>query len=349
MMTESAGSEIRTEPCPKCDLCGCEGTFMYSNQRDRLFGASGSWNLKRCLNKECGLIWLDPMPLEEDIGKAYASYYTHAANNSGRVGLLKRIYQLIKRGYLAGRFNYHGDSAGFAVRSLGKLLYLFPLRRGEVEASVRYLHQVAQGRLLDVGCGSGEWLLSMRELGWRVEGLDFDENAVRVARQMGMDVTLGALEDQHYPDDSFDAVTLNHVIEHVPDPNQTMRECARILKKGGRLALGTPNSSSLSHQLFKQNWRGLEPPRHLHLFSMLSMRHSLELAGLRVVSIHPHITKSVICESVLLWRGRTGPFTASDRSWPLRVFALFFNFVEWCLLKWNPSVADCMVAVAVKQ
>src|SRR6478609_1228673 len=154
MMTESSDeSQIRTYPCPKCDLCGREGVSIYSEQTDRLFGASGLWNLKKCLNGDCGLIWLDPMPLEEDIGKAYANYYTHAVTNTGRIGGAKQLFQLIKRGYLASEFNYNGETAGFAVRSLGKLLYLFPLRRRSVEGAVRYLRAVPQGRLLDVGCG----------------------------------------------------------------------------------------------------------------------------------------------------------------------------------------------------
>ena len=69
---------IRSAPALSCCLCGRAGQFLYSAQPDRLFGAAGSWNLKQCSNRVCGLIWLDPMPLAEDIGKAYASYYTHA-------------------------------------------------------------------------------------------------------------------------------------------------------------------------------------------------------------------------------------------------------------------------------
>ena len=344
------GKRIRDTPCPRCILCGGPGEFAYLNQPDRLFGAGGTWNLKRCINRDCGLIWLDPMPVPEDIGKAYAHYYTHAARDGNhRAGWLKRVYKLMRREYLAGKYNYPMGSRSMAIKSLGKLLYLFPVRRNDIDSEARHLRVIPQGRLLDVGCGSGEWLASMRELGWVVQGVDFDENAVNVARQNGLEVHCGSLEQQNFPNDSFDAVTLNHVVEHVPDPVGTLTECARILKPGGKLILFTPNSASLSHQLFKQNWRGLEPPRHLNLFSMPALRQSLGLAGFRGVVFYPQIARSVICESILLWQGRTGPFTPSDRSWPARLFAVFFNFAEWGLLKWKPSVADCVAAIVVKQ
>ena len=91
--------------------------------------------------------------------------------------------------------------------------------------------------------------------------------AVQVARQRGLEVDCGAVEDQRYPAAAFDAVTLNHVIEHVPDPLATVAECRRLLKPGGRLLMFTPNAGSLAHWMFGRDWRGLEPPRHLHLFA----------------------------------------------------------------------------------
>lgn len=342
--------QIRTTTRSKCILCECEGQPIYSGQKDRLFGAVGSWDLKICSNRECGLIWLDPMPLPEEIGKAYANYYTHSKRNeTERVGLLKRIYRLMKRGYWAGKYNYQIGPGAFPLKILGKFLYFFPLRRREAEADARHLKAVTQGRLLDVGCGSGEWLATMRELGWKVEGVDFDENAIRVARQSGLQIYHGSLEQQNFPNESFDAVVLNHVIEHVPNPVGTLTECARILKRGGKLVLFTPNSSSLSHQLFKQNWRGLEPPRHLHIFSMQSMRLLLERAGFKKSLIKPQVAKSVIYESVLLRRGRNGPFSKQPRNMPVDIFARLFNLMELYLMKWKPSVGDCLVAIATKQ
>jgi len=76
-ISEAVGDVIRSEPCPRCCLCQTPGEMLYEGMRDRLFGTPGEWNLRRCPNRDCGLIRLDPMPLEADIGKAYADYFTH--------------------------------------------------------------------------------------------------------------------------------------------------------------------------------------------------------------------------------------------------------------------------------
>jgi SAM-dependent methyltransferase len=213
---------------------------------------------------------------------------------------------------------------------------------------VRFLPALVKGRLLDVGCGSGEWLASMRERGWNVAGLDFDQDAVRIAKQSGLEVRSGTLKEQNYASKSFDAVTLHHVIEHVPDPVETLTECARILVNGGQLVLSTPNSASLGHRIFKEYWRGLEPPRHLHIFSGRSLRRVLEQAGFRNISIRPHVAPSVIYESDLLWRGRASFTRTLKRHWPSWIVAQCFSLAELGLIKFKPSVADCVVAVAVK-
>src|SRR5690349_4462073 len=109
MTDVAAVAEIRTQPRPHCALCGSGGKFIYQSLSDRLFGAPGTWDLKKCSNPKCGLIWLDPMPLNEDIGKAYASYYTHEApqiKSQTNLGLLRRCYRLVKQAYLKDRYGY---------------------------------------------------------------------------------------------------------------------------------------------------------------------------------------------------------------------------------------------------
>jgi 2-polyprenyl-3-methyl-5-hydroxy-6-metoxy-1,4-benzoquinol methylase len=343
------GNHIRTAACPRCVLCQSEGSDLYAGQRDRLFGATGLWNLKICPNHDCGLIWLDPMPIKEDLAKAYANYYTHAANDpTRRPGFLKKIRDLAQRGYWANEYNYEVGSRPFLARTFGKLLCLSPIHRREADGWVRCLPAVPRGRLLDVGCGSGEWLLAMRQRGWTVEGIDFDESAVKLARLKGLKAEWGSLEQQGYPDACFDAVTLNHVIEHVPDPVRTLAECARILKPKGKLVLFTPNNASLSHRLFKEHWRGLEPPRHLHIFSMKSLHRAFVMAGFQEVAVFPFIVTSVIYQSILLRWGRSDFTGGTPRNWPAWGMTRLFKFFELCLLPWDSSLGDCAIAIAVK-
>lgn len=346
----SSASPIRSISKPNCAVCGRKGDELYSDLIDRLFGASGTWNLKRCSNPECGLIWLDPMPLAEDIWMAYASYYTHTTNVFERKrNWPKRVVDSAKHGYWAREYGYQVACPVRFEKFLGAVTWLFPIRRREFDAEIRLLPAVANGRLLDLGCGSGGWLRIMRELGWQVEGLDFDENAVKAAREHGLKVFLGSLEQQRFPDNTFDAITLSHVIEHVPDPTETLRECLRILKPAGRIVLITPNGASLSHLLFKESWRGLEPPRHLHIFSMEALQQLLVNAGFIQVSVRPFIVTSVIYESFLLRFGRAETVQMPIRNKSARVFTLLFKFFELCLLPFHPSVGDCVIANALKR
>lgn len=268
-------AEIRSAAAPCCRLCGTEGRPLYTGLRDRLFSAAGEWSHRQCPAQRCGLVWLDPMPREEDIHQAYETYYTHAAE-SYRSGA--RAFAAAKRGYLAFRFGYLEDLP-LAERALGFLPFAYPGRPAELDFSVMWLGPGRRGRLLDVGAGSG-WLVEhMNSLGWQAEGLDFDAHAVELARARGLAMRRGGLPEQRYPDASFDAVTMSHTIEHVHDPVAWFTEARRILKPDGRLAVATPNTRSLLHRRYGPHWFALDPPRHLHLFNRDALASALRLAG----------------------------------------------------------------------
>lgn len=266
-----ADDQIRTRQNPDCHVCGAKGELLYQQLQDRLFGALGEWDLKKCPNPQCGLVWLDPMPIEEDIGKAYRIYYTHQDNSLPPSTLLRRAYRRVKAGYLAGKYGYQIENTSKLIQLLGWILYLHPGRRASLDASVFYLTAQHGGRLLEVGCGSGVTLKGMQVLGWDVEGVDFDINSVRNARSKGLTVRHGDLVGQQYQNNTFDVIVMSHVIEHVPDPLRLLHECYRILKQGGQLVVLTPNVNSIGHRIYGANWRGLEPPRHLHLFNVSSL------------------------------------------------------------------------------
>ena len=280
MSQAALAPEIRTRPAPACRLCGGPGLELYDGLVDRLFEAPGRWRTVRCGTPDCGLLWLDPAPLEADIGVAYQHYYTHG-ERARRPGWRRVIARWIKQGRYASRFGYSVPGA------MPKRWLAAPLRWNAnlgdaLDRLIFFLEPRPGGRVLDVGCGDGASLVELRELGWDVEGVDFDPLAAKAAASRGVTVRVGSLDEQRYPGESFDAVTLSHVIEHVPDPVRLLAECGRVLARTGQVVVLTPNSGSLGHARFGRNWRGLEPPRHLQVFNASSLERAATSAGLRV-------------------------------------------------------------------
>lgn len=276
------GSEMRTRPVPECLLCGKTGDVLYPKMTDLFFPVPGQWSLRKCSGKGCGLVWLDPVPIEEDIGKAYRTYYTHSQPAPG-AALVRDFCWGIWHSYLGKRFGYRQGTGPGWVRCLAPLALLHPGGRDELDAAAMHLPAPPPGsRVLDVGCGSGVLLARMQSLGWQVEGVEPDPAAVEAARARGVSVRLGTLEKQDYPENHFDAVHSAHVIEHLHNPLTLIQESWRILKPGGTLVLLTPNVESWAHRRYGQIWPNLDAPRHLVLFSKAALRTAVERSGFEV-------------------------------------------------------------------
>lgn len=276
----STNEGVQIEEIKTCLLCGSAGQLLHSKLRDRLFGTPGLWSLHRC--PQDGLVWLSPRPTAKAIERAYATYYTHAViARSARIALLPASIQMAIRHQA---FGYTSSMTSKTTQWLGSVLSWVPLLRDTVGSTVMWLRASEKGKLLDVGCGSGDFLATMRGLGWDVHGVEPDSTAATIARERhNLKVFDGTLHAAEFPDDAFDAVTLSHVIEHVHDVDDLLAECRRVLKPGGRLVVLTPNVESLGHRLLGDSWRGLEPPRHLHIFSSRSLANCIQRAGLQPV------------------------------------------------------------------
>ena len=221
--------------------------------------------------------------------------------------------------------------------------------RARTDFSVFYLPSRPGGRLLDVGCGGGAMLRRMQGLGWNVEGVDFDGQAVRTARAKGLKVHLGTIEEQTFPQESFDALTMSHVIEHVPDPRALLRECYRILKPSGRAVVVTPNARSWGHRLYAANWRGLEPPRHLHIFAVGSLKAAIRAAGFQKVRVFTTIrdTNAMFIASRSLQRSSGYDMRARQ---PLitRAWGYAMQAMEWVLLGLDHEAGEEIAVIAQK-
>jgi 2-polyprenyl-3-methyl-5-hydroxy-6-metoxy-1,4-benzoquinol methylase len=277
-------SEVQTEFVRTCYLCQSEGAYVHEGMKDFMGNASGEWAIRRCVNGACGLMWLDPRLSPKDLSKAYASYYTHTDSAETAPDLLRRAYAWLSAGYLYDRFGYRTAGTSWYQRVLAKAIWLAPAQRENLDFSVMYLPRKEHGTLLEIGCGSGRMLRQMQGLGWTVQGIDLDPGAVANAAKKGLKVTLGELESCGYPNASFDAITMNHLIEHVYSPRSLLAECYRIVKPGGRVVVVTPNIESIGHRLFGKHWRGLEPPRHIHLFSVDALTRLGAEVGYGIVS-----------------------------------------------------------------
>ncbi len=218
----------------------------------------------------------------KEIPKLYPTYYTRLAKLERGLSVEEHVQQMLKR-TLPMAMGYE-RATGIRDRLADRILNIVPTSREMLRANVMDLRGPARGRLLDVGCGRGDLLKTLRELGWDTLGVEADEQAVRYAQTaLGLRVLEAVAEDMDFPRDSFDAITMNHSIEHFHDPRKVLSLCARFLRPGGVLSIRTPNFTSWGHALYRESWMHLDPPRHLQLFSADTLQRCIEEVGLVVV------------------------------------------------------------------
>jgi len=318
---------IRTEGVLICFICGSPNRIiLYKNLHDRWFGTLGQWTLKRCAN--CGLAYLDPRPTAESVGKTYANYYTHQTQlNAVQTNSLLRKKSL----KVLFRCIYH--------------LLNIPVYRMQRKLDEMHLGRVLPGRLLDIGCGDGRFLKRMHDLGWTVQGVEVDPLSAKFAAEtFGLSVHAGTVESAMFPDNYFDAVTMSHVIEHVYDPIALLSECRRILRPAGLLVVATPNIESMGHKYFGRMWRDLDPPRHLHLFSLKTMGIVLRRAGF----IHSAInTSAAHADIISIGSMQIKKQAIYDETqlpkvrW--RLFGLIFLLCEWLFICFRTELGEELI------
>jgi SAM-dependent methyltransferase len=267
-----------------CPVCGSpDRKVAFQRVRDGVFGTPGEWDLWTCL---CGILYLDPRPSPEAMAGPYTSYYTHRPSEAPLKWREPGFRGAVRRGYLNARYGYRLPKAS----RIGG--WTWPLRRSAVknlDFMIRHLPapRGSGRRILDVGCGNGEFLVVAEDLGYCSVGLDPDPQAVALARSRGFDVGCGSLPGGAEASRSFDHIFRNHVFEHLHDPVAALREAESLLVPGGRLWLSMPNIRSAGLARFGRHWRGLEPPRHLALFDPPRLAELLADSGFERVQLLP--------------------------------------------------------------
>jgi 2-polyprenyl-3-methyl-5-hydroxy-6-metoxy-1,4-benzoquinol methylase len=268
--------QTETVPCPGCSGNRFEPILTGSDHLTRL---GGEFALVRCTR--CDLVLTNPRPVLESLGYFYPSDYSpYEADELQRSNWWLR---LLERSALRSYHGYPKQPAGLLTRLLGSLaLRKFRSRRKRHE----WFAYRQGGNLLDVGCGGGVFLERMRDFGWKVCGLELAADvARRVEQRTGITIHVGTLPHLNLAPQSFDAVTMWHVLEHVPNPRQLLASAAELLRPGGLLVIEVPNIDSETFEQFGNNWFGLELPRHFQHFNPKTLAGMLPSEAFRNVDI----------------------------------------------------------------
>jgi ubiquinone/menaquinone biosynthesis C-methylase UbiE len=250
----------------KCYLCGTgedRFEFLFSGQ-DRLYGIKGAFKIFRCIN--CGLVFVNPQLSREEMTEFYpkGKYYSY----SEIINKKKPIYQKIL--YYLIRFHK------FVFVLLSK-----PLSRS--------IPVIKHGKILDIGCGNGEFLLRFsKSTSVGLYGVEI--YSIKNDLKDKIHFSKGSLIDAEYRNNVFDIITLNHTLEHLDNPDKVFVELKRILKPGGKVIIAVPNITSLAYWIFKKNWVGLDIPRHLFSYSTKTLLRFAQKAGLKIKKIRYNST-----------------------------------------------------------
>lgn len=205
----------------------------------------------------CSLRFTQDVPAADAIGPYYKSpdYISHTNTSEG---LINMLYQSVRKYTLKQKAKFIASQTG-----------------------------VIGGKLLDVGCGTGAFLNVMKKEGWEVLGLEPDEEARELARKLYRLTVFEADQLDQLPADSFDAVTLWHVLEHVHDLHAYIEQLKGLLKPSGKLFIAVPNYQSLDAQIYRRDWAAYDVPRHLYHFTPKSMDILMKEHGLAIRAKQP--------------------------------------------------------------
>ncbi len=214
-----------------CGLC--------KSNRYAIFKEIDGYKLVKCRN--CGLIYLNPRPGQEEISKQYSAKY-HIGKLLGQEP--KTEFEIEEE------INKNAGRTDEIVRQFG-----------------------TRGKLLDIGCSAGFFIASLKRRGWDVTGIDISEWAGKFAREkLGLNVLTGSVEEIRI-NKQFEVVTMYHIIEHLPNPLKTLKRVQELIADKGVLVIKGPNLGSFDRMWHGKKWRGYDLPFHLYHFNPNDLFH----------------------------------------------------------------------------
>lgn len=252
-VSEKFHAKPELENLQVCPVCNSSLTAFISAKDFTV--SHETFGIMKC--PACSLLVTNPRPAFESIAKYYQSedYISHSGTSKG---LINKLYNLAKS------FNIN-SKCRLAIKSSG----------------------ISTGRILDYGCGRGDFLLAMKKKGWVIDGAEPDEKAARAASlQCGIKI-ISPANVLSLPDSSFDVITLWHVLEHVHRLNETVAKLKSLLSPDGILIIAVPNHESFDARFYKELWAAYDVPRHLYHFSKKSMLNLLQKHNLKCSAVKP--------------------------------------------------------------
>lgn len=210
------------------------------------------------IDEELQLLKTFPQPLPEALGRYYesADYISHT---DSKRSLFEKVYHRVKQKALR-------DKVKLIDKTLGK-----------------------RGALLDIGAGTGDFLVTANSAGWQGSGIEPNFKAKDIAISKGVNF-IDSIE--LVGDSLFDVVTMWHVLEHVPDVENQIRELKRVTKPNGYIIIAVPNFKSYDAKHYGKFWAAYDVPRHLWHFSKIAIEKLFGREGLELVSIKPMLFDS---------------------------------------------------------
>ena len=231
-----------------CPWCGSEKTQIHLWIKDE-FLTHEEFQIHEC--QKCGLLFTEPRPAKDKIGEYYKSeeYYSHQENKQG---FIPKVYESVKSINLKQKYK-------IATKGM------------------------KAGKVLDIGCGVGDFLHTMEKHGWECTGVEPSEEAKTIARKRIKANLYAPEEINQMPNASFDIITMWHVLEHVDDLKWEMEQLARLIKPNGRIVIAVPNYKSYDAEYYKELWAAYDVPRHLNHFNKKTLSNIFKTNGLNLL------------------------------------------------------------------
>lgn len=260
---------VNLEDVPLCYFCKCPGKPKYTGCMDLSLASTTkqTWDFSEC--PQCQLLWLNPRIPQAAIGQYYSANYG-------------QFLEPIK--------DPKESKAYYYLKALFNRVSRLPMAS---DAFWPELEGLPPGRVLDFGCGTGRAAQQFKKLGWEYLGLEPSAEMFQRAQAEGRTyVKFQSLKDIDKNED-FDLILLNHVIEHLYDPQVSINKLTQHLNKNGKMLLSTPNLDSLYLKLFKKNWACLHVPYHTFIFNSKHICQILTSAGLKNTKVSYQLLRNV--------------------------------------------------------